>query len=147
MYNEYAWHVIGNSSFHKVVRCVRLNRIEELKILDKCFVEPDKFNIDEYLSRAWSMRREGRVYNVKLRFLPEIAHKVAEVQWHETQRVTFEKDGSAIIEFRVNGLNEITWWILGYGNQVRILAPAVLRQKIMEMAKSMVKQNEWLSFP
>ena len=53
------------------------------------------------------MMPEGRLYNVKLRFLPEVAHGIAEVQWHSTQTVTFEDDGSAIVQFRVDGLNEI----------------------------------------
>jgi hypothetical protein len=37
------------------------------------------------------------LYNVKLTFLPEVAHDVAEVQWHSTQTVTFENGGSAIV--------------------------------------------------
>lgn len=141
MYNEYAWYVIGNSSFHKNFRSFKLNRIKELKILDKCFIEPDKFDVNEYLGRAWSMRREGRLYNVKLKFLPEVAHDVAEVQWHNTQKVTFEEDGSAIVEFRVDGLNEITWWILSYGDKVQVLAPRILRQRIIEIAQKVVKVN------
>jgi proteasome accessory factor B len=84
---------------------------------------------------------EGRLYNVKLRFLPEVAHSVAEVRWHSTQTVTFQDDGSIIMEFRVDGLNEITWWILSYGDQVQVLAPAALRQRVIKIAQNMVKQN------
>lgn len=141
MYNEYAWFVIGNSSLHRDIRSFKLNRIKELKVLDKCFVEPDKFDINEYLGRAWSMKREGRLYNVKLRFLPEVAHDVTEVQWHKTQEVAFEQDGSAIIEFRVDGLNEITWWILSYGDKVQVLTPMILRKRIIDIARKMVKAN------
>jgi len=82
---------------------------------------------------------EGRLYHVKLRFLPEVAYDVAEVQWHSTQTVTFDRDGSAIVEFRVDGLNEITWWILSYGDKVEVLAPRVLRQKVIEIALKVVK--------
>jgi predicted DNA-binding transcriptional regulator YafY len=141
MYNENAWYVIGNSSFHKNVRSFKVNRIKELKMLDKCFVEPDKFNIDEYLGRAWSMKCEGRLYNVKLRFLPEVAREVAEVQWHSTQKVTSENNGSAIVEFRVDGLNEITWWILSYCDQVQVLAPRILRQRIIKIAQKILTTN------
>ncbi len=88
------------------------------------------------------MAPEGRLYHVKLKFLPEVACSVSEVQWHSTQTVTFEDDGSAIVEFRVDGLNEITWWILSYGDQVQVLAPKILRQKIIEIAQNMVKQNK-----
>lgn len=139
VYNEYAWFVIGNSSLHRGVRIFKLNRIKELKTLDECFIRPEKFDVNEYLGRAWSMKREGRLYNVKLKFLPKVAHDVAEVQWHNTQKVTFEENGSAIIEFRVDGLNEITWWILSYGDRVQVLAPRILRQRIIEIAQKVVK--------
>jgi predicted DNA-binding transcriptional regulator YafY len=68
-----------------------------------------------------------------LRFCPEIAAEVAEVQWHKTQTASFEDDGSAVLKFRVDGLNEITWWVLGYGNQVEVLVPKTLRQRIAQI--------------
>ncbi len=141
VFNKYAWFVIGNSSFHKGIRCFKLNRIKEMEVLDECFIRPEKFDVDEYFGRAWSMKREGRLYNVKLKFLPEVARDVAEVQWHNTQKVTFEQNGSAVVEFRVDGLNEITWWILSYGDKVKVLAPKVLQQRIIEIAQKVMKVN------
>ncbi|MCH7559419.1 MAG: WYL domain-containing protein, partial [Planctomycetes bacterium] len=67
---------------------------------------------------------------------------VVEVQWHSTQKVAFEDDGSAIIEFRVDGLNEITWWILSYGDKVQVLAPRILQQRIVEIAQKMLRTNQ-----
>jgi proteasome accessory factor B len=55
----------------------------------------------------------------------------------------FNSDGSVTMEFRVDGLGEITWWILGYGDQVQVLRPAALRQKIVEIAKNTVKLNSY----
>jgi len=56
--------------------------------------------------------------------------------------VTHNKDGSALVEFRVDGLSEITWWVLGYGDQVRVLSPKNLRKRILEIAENVVKINE-----
>lgn len=103
-----------------------------------------KFDIHEYLGRAWSMEPEGRIYNIKLRFLPETADEVAGVQWHSTQAVNRNDDGSATIQFRVDGLSEITWWILGFGDKVQVLAPAVLKKRIARIAKNVVKNNTHL---
>jgi len=142
LYNQRAWYVLGFSILHKSVRTFKFNRIKELKILDKCFVDGENFDLYEYLGRAWSMIPEGRIYNIKLRFLPKVANNVTEVQWHSTQKATRNTDGSATMEFRVDGLGEIIWWILGYGDQVQVLAPKVLRNKVVEMARNMVKLNE-----
>ena len=130
MYNNRAWYVIGESSIHKSVRTFKLNRIMGLVVLDRCFVEKKSFDVTEYLGRAWSMIPEGRIYNISLRFSTKVARNVAEVQWHPTQKAEFNSDGSLTVEFRVDGLGEISWWILGYGDQVEVLSPAALRKRI-----------------
>lgn len=142
LYNQRAWYVLGKSSVHKAVRTFKLNRIKELNVSNRCFVDEGNFDVSEYIGRAWSMIPEGRIYNVKLRFLPKVADNVAEVQWHSTQTVTRNKDGSIITEFRVDGLDEIIWWILGYGDQVQVLAPAALRERITQVARNVIKLNK-----
>ncbi len=67
---------------------------------------------------------------------------MADVQWHSTQTVTFKADGSAIIEFRVDGLSEITMWILSYGDKVQVFAPKVLRKRIANIAHNIITINE-----
>jgi predicted DNA-binding transcriptional regulator YafY len=141
-YDDHSWWVIGKSAFHKRICTLKLGQIKELNTLDKLFIENKEFDIEDYLGRAWSMTREGRLYNIKLKFLPEVARSVAEVQWHSTQTVTFENDGSAILEFHVDGLNDITWWVLGYGDKIQVLAPRVLRKRIAKIAHNMLKNNE-----
>lgn len=139
MYNRRAWYVLGLSDIHKSVRMFKLNRILELRDTGKHFSDGEDFDPYDFLGRAWSMIPEGKIYNIKLRFLPMVANNVAEVQWHSTQRVTRSSDGSAILEFRVDGIKEIAWWILGYGDQVQVLAPKSLRNKVLGTAKNMVK--------
>ncbi len=140
-YSNQAWYVLGRSNLHESVCTFKLNRIRELKPTERCFVDGDNFDVNDYLGKAWSMIPEGQLYNIKLKFLPEVAHDVAEVQWHNTQQVTFDEDDSAIVEFQVDGLNEITWWILSYGDKVQILAPKILRQRIIKIARNVGKLN------
>jgi len=144
LYNQRAWYVLGHSSAHRSIRTFKLNRIKALRLTDRCFIDGDDFDVHEYFGRAWSMIPEGRLYNIKLRFLPHVAHNVAEVQWHSTQQATWNGDGSVVLEFRVDGLGEITWWILGYGDQVRVLAPDALRKRIVDAARNMITINEQL---
>jgi predicted DNA-binding transcriptional regulator YafY len=141
-YNNQKWHVLGRSSLHESVRTFELNCIRELKTTEECFPGDEDFDVSEYLGRAWSMVPEGRIYHVKLHFLPKVANNIAEVKWHSTQKVTPNGDGSAIVEFRVDGLSEITWWILGYGDQVQVLAPKALRERVLEVAANMIKLNQ-----
>ncbi len=142
LYNQRAWYVLGYSPTYVAVRTFKLNRIKEMEVLVGKFTDGEKFDPLEYLGRAWSMIPEGRIYNVKLRFLPKVASNVIDVQWHSTQKVTRDPDGCAIVEFRVDGLGEITWWVLGYGDQVQVLAPAELRTRIVKAAKNTIQLND-----
>ena len=142
VYSENTWHAIGESSFHKTVHTFELNHITQLSPLDRYFVEDEKFDLNEYFGYAWSLLREGQIYEVELRFCPRIAAEVVEVQWHKTQTASFEDDGSVVLKFRVDGLNEIIWWILGYGDQVEVLAPKALRQRIAQIALRIVDSQQ-----
>lgn len=141
-YNRHSWHVLGRSSVDKRIRTCELNCIKELKITNERYPAKENFDVSEYLGRAWSMTPEGQIHHVKLHFLPKAAGSIAETKWHKTQEVTRKDDGSAIVEFRVDGLNEITWWILGYGDQVRVLTPKSLRERVLQIAKNMIELNQ-----
>lgn len=142
LYDNGTWHILGRSNQHNSIRTFELNHIRELKTTGKCFLDDGDFDVSEYLNRAWSTLPEGRIYHVKLLFLPKVANDVADVTWHHTQKVTHNNDGSALVEFRVDGLSEITWWVLGYGDQVRVLSPKRLRKRVLEIAANVVKVNE-----
>ncbi len=140
-YNQRAWYVLGHSSLHKSIRTFKLNRIQSAKLLDNSWDNGESFDLDEYLGCAWSMIPEGRIYHVRLRFAPKVANNVAEVKWHSSQKVTRDADGSVTLNFRVDGLGEITWWVLGYGDQVQVLAPATLRKRVIETAERVIQHN------
>jgi len=133
-----AWYLIGHSAFHSQVRTFKLSRITELKILEEMFADPE-FSLENYLGDAWVMIPEGRKYNVELVFSPKVSRNVAEVHWHRTQSCEFLDDGSLRFRVTVDGLNEISWWIMGYGDQVKVVRPAQLKKMIIKAAENVVK--------
>ena len=141
LYKNRSWYVIGFSEPHKMIRTFNLNRIKTVKTLSDCFVGGDDFDLQEYLGRAWILIPEGRLYNIELKFLPLVARNVSEVQWHSTQQAQWNEDGSVTLSFRVDGLGEIVWWVLGYGDQVQVLAPAALREKVFERAQGIIENH------
>jgi proteasome accessory factor B len=132
-----AWYLLAFSPTHGEVRTFKLARIRELSVLDDVFVPPADVRLEQPFGQAWSMIPEGRLYDVHLRFEPKVATNVAEVQWHPSQRTTANADGTLDFRVRVDGLGEIRWWILGYGDQVQVLAPPQLRQQVAQVARSM----------
>ena len=124
-FSRRSWYVVGRSSLHRAKRTFHLGRILQIEPLDDRFQIPRGFSIERYLRNAWHMIPEkGRDREVVVRFGKLVAQNVAEVNWHKTQRVVFRDDGSADFHVTVSGLNEISWWILGYGDQAEVLRAA-----------------------
>ena len=143
LFNRHTWYVIGRSSLHGGLRTFNLGRITSIELLDQKYARPRGFSVERYLGNAWNiMPAPGADENIVLRFAPMVAHNVAEVVWHKTQRLEWLDDGSLDFQVRVSGLNEIVWWILGYGDQVEVIRPAKLRKLVAQRAKSLSELYE-----
>ena len=104
----------------------------------RSFALPRSFDLDRHLGNAWHLiPSAGRDSHVIVRFKSLVARNVAEVIWHKTQRTKLLADGSMEFRVTVSGLNEIAWWILGYGDQAEVLQPAKLRRLIAQRARNM----------
>ena len=71
-----------------------------------------------------------------------MARNVSEVVWHESQRVQWNDDGSMEFHVDVDGVREISWWILGYGDQCRVVEPPALVRLVAETAQRMAALYE-----
>ena len=139
LFSRRSWYVIGRSSVHREVRTFNVGRIRWLEVLDEQFQVPRGFSIQRYLGNAWHLIPDGPDTDIVVRFSPLVARNVAEVGWHRTQRVTWRDDGSIDFQVRVAGVREISWWILGYGDQAEVLRPQRLRHLIAEHAARLVE--------
>ena len=138
MFNRHSWYVIGRSSLHKEPRTFNLSRIVSLAQLNEKYAMPRGFSIERHLGNAWNIIPEpGKDFNVTVRFGPLVAQNVAEVVWHKTQELQLLDDGRLDFHVRVSGLNEIVWWILGYGDHAEVLRPAKLRKLVARRAANM----------
>ncbi|MAX24785.1 MAG: hypothetical protein CMJ19_09805 [Phycisphaeraceae bacterium] len=127
-----AWYLFGYMHEFDEVRILKLARIKSFQMLKKQFAKP-RFDLNKQLGNAWQLINEGKSYNVELEFTPMVAVNVAEVRWHQTQKVTFQDDGTARVSFKVDGLKEIAWWICGYADQVRVIKPKALADRVRQM--------------
>ncbi len=139
LFSRHSWYAIGRSSLHREVRTFNVGRIREMRVLEERFDLPRAFSVERYLGNAWHLIPDGPDQDVVVRFLPLVARNVAEVVWHKTQRLTWRDDGALDFQVRVAGLQEISWWIMGYGDQAEVLKPARLRQMIAERATRVVE--------
>ncbi len=140
LFCRHSWYVIGRSSRHHERRTFHIGRITNLEKTNASFEIPLGFTLKQYLGNAWRMIREpGPDQKVTVRFAPRVAQNVADVLWHPTQRIVWNEDGSIDYTVTVSGLGEISWWILGYGREAKVLKPDALRKMIKKHVEDMLE--------
>jgi predicted DNA-binding transcriptional regulator YafY len=50
--------------------------------------------------------------------------------------------GTLVSSAKVKGLSEVSWWILGYGDQAEVVKPTALRKMIATHAGQMLRKYE-----
>jgi predicted DNA-binding transcriptional regulator YafY len=131
-----AWYVIGRQSDLEEPRTYRVARFKTLRRLNQAAEVPEYFDLREYFGDAWGAYRGDKSYDVEIWFSPEAAKIVTETVWHHTQKAKFRKDGSVTLTFHIDGLNEITNWVLRWSGQCKIVQPPELRDRFLEKLRS-----------
>ncbi len=129
---RHAWYLIARPTNKEEPRTYRINRFKTLQLLDVDAEIPAGFDLKAYLGNAWGVFRGGEIYEVEIRFNQEAATQVTETRWHHTQQVKRHRDGSVTLTFRVDGLDEILWWLLGWSGFAKVVKPRELRQRLVE---------------
>jgi predicted DNA-binding transcriptional regulator YafY len=68
----------------------------------------------------------GEILKVKLSFSPKLAQDAQNYNFHPTQKIKFEKDGSLTVSFRASGNREIIWNVFKWGKGCKIISPKSL---------------------
>jgi predicted DNA-binding transcriptional regulator YafY len=137
-----AWYLIArpDGTDHPVT--YRVTRFRSLRRLDLRSDVPEEFDLRAYFGDAWAVFRGERSYEVEVHFTPEAAPLVTETTWHHTQQTRRNDDGSVTLSFRVDGLEEIVWWVLGWSGRVEVVRPPELREMITERLRSALAMYE-----
>jgi predicted DNA-binding transcriptional regulator YafY len=138
---EGMWFVLGRDPQSNALCTLAVSRIRQVQTTGIVFEPVDLSVIRGELRDAFGVmgRRGGipRVHRVRLRFSPEAALRVRERRWHDSQTdAMILRDGGVEIGFELADLAEVQEWILSWGEQVLVLAPAELAQSVRERLKA-----------
>jgi proteasome accessory factor B len=125
----HALYLIGFDEDRGAMRTFKVERIRDLAVLPRTFEAPEA-DVVAQLRSAWDIIADQPVTEVVLRFRPEVAGRVREASWHPSQSVTEGPGGSLEWRAAVSGTIEIRLWILSWGSDVEVLAPAALREDV-----------------
>jgi predicted DNA-binding transcriptional regulator YafY len=109
-------------------RTFAIHRIARAELTDEEFA-PRREAVAE-LGKAFRLWARPGTDRVVLRFSPRVAGEIRERRWHPTASLTETPDGGVVLEMEVGAPEELERWLLGYGADVAVEAPATLAAKV-----------------
>ncbi|NLB42501.1 MAG: WYL domain-containing protein, partial [Clostridiales bacterium] len=131
IFRESSWYVIGFCHLRNQVRMFKLMRIEHIGVIDESFYVPAGYSVQNYLRDTFTLIK-GKEYVVEIQFFHPASVWVSEKQWLPSQKIMALKNDSIIFKARVDGLDEIKKWVLGYGKLAKVIKPQELVEKVVE---------------
>lgn len=107
-----------------------LHKFENLSLTDEKF-DRKGFNLQEHVNKSFGVY-QGEILNVKLSFSKNAAEEAKNFNFHPTQKIKEEKDGSLTVSFKACGSREIIWHVFRWGAECKILAPDSLKNEYKE---------------
>jgi proteasome accessory factor B len=100
------------------------------RLLEQRFEIPADFDIDKLLGSHFGIMWSDEEYKIRIRFASRVAPYIKEREWHPTQSIKENKDGSVVLSFTANHLNEVKDWALSWGSGAKVMAPKELVDKV-----------------
>ncbi len=137
-------HVIGLREPPDAVRTFKIERLKSAEILRERYEILDDFDPRSMLANAWGIwYTEADPVEVVLKFRPQVAQRVEETRWHQSQQTVREPDGSLLWRARVAEPQEMLPWVRGWGADVEVLEPVEMRETMMGEARVMAESYGW----
>jgi predicted DNA-binding transcriptional regulator YafY len=134
VYFANSWHLAAYCHLRQGLRNFRLERMENLTLLDKSFQRPANFRMQRPAG-------ESRTIIVRALFDHEVARWVHEARPYSTTSAEETSDG-LLLTFAVRQESEIRQWLLSWGGHVRVLEPELLRKHLLAEAEAMMRNHQ-----
>jgi predicted DNA-binding transcriptional regulator YafY len=126
-YGSGAWYFSAYCRLRQGIRAFRLDRVEMLKVLR------------EHFSGEHAAQTSPAIpMSVEIRFPEGAARWVRERQHYAFVRETAAEPGFILMMYQVIRLDEIKHWLLSWGAEAEVIAPAPLRQMIRDEATKLL---------
>jgi proteasome accessory factor B len=136
---ENSWYLIGFDLERDALRTFALPRIADVAVSKTNFVRPEDFSPETFFANALGVLAGTGDYRVVIRFTAKVAERVREREWHESQEMRELPGGRLELRLRLGALSEAEQWILGWGADAEVMAPAELRANIRRTITTLAK--------
>ena len=134
------WYLSSLCHLRNSIRTFAVSRIKTVELMDDTFDMPNNFGREKMFGDPFGIIWNPKQYKVRILFTAKTAPYIEERIWHPAQKIQQGENGSIVLEFNTNHLNEVKDWILSWGPGARVLAPKILIDKV----KTALQQTSFL---
>jgi predicted DNA-binding transcriptional regulator YafY len=135
-FRRHSWYLVGYCHLRHQARVFRLDRISSVTATSHKFERPKGFSLEEFFADTWEVFASGPMADVVLRFSRH-AEFIARPTLGGRGEFNLERKGNKIV-FRgeVPVTDEFVRWLLTLGENVEVLEPAELRDRVASRHRS-----------
>jgi predicted DNA-binding transcriptional regulator YafY len=136
------WYLDAWCHDSDALRRFALDAIEDASLLQQRAKDVAIKTIEAELDAGYGAFSGGKVQWATLLFTPEAAQWVQHEQWHPDQQATLQDDGSLTLRVPYADATELAMDVLRHGEQVKVLQPAALAQRVAKRLQQAVAQYD-----
>lgn len=134
------FYFVGYCLLRKDYRTFRLSRIKKLTLTDHRAEQRAAIDPNSYFRNSWTVFG-GEVLDVSLEFSGRAARLVASGSYMSGEEKEHLSGGRLSYRVKVTGVAEIGSWLMGYGSEVKVIAPPELREWVTEQARGILERH------
>ena len=120
------------------IRQLVMHRVRSAQVIDKTVIRPDDFDLDDYIAKGeFGFPQCGKKIILEADFTPEAITHLRETRLSEDQTITDIDEDTARLRATVNDTWELRWWLLGFGDDVEVVRPVLLRKLFRDISVNM----------
>ena len=126
-----ALYLIAWSKDHGEIRTFKIDRVSAVDVQGLQFAAPRDFDPAAHLKHAFGIfSSDAPPRTVRVRFAATVVRLLEEKNFHASQSLARQRDGSVIATYELGTFEEFTSWILSFGAQAEVLEPVQLREQV-----------------
>jgi predicted DNA-binding transcriptional regulator YafY len=134
------WYLVAMDNASKSIRTFGLERIDSIERAERKFTIDKTFDPDIFFKHSIGItEKQVKPSIVELSFAPVIGKFLVTQPIHSSQQIILESKSEIRIRLEVLLTPELYTFILGYGDQVKVLKPNALKKEILEKLNKATK--------
>ncbi len=131
------WYLDAWCHLRDGLRSFSIDAIKDLQITNETALEIEEAELERELESGYGIFSGAAINTAVLRFKPQTARWVSRETWHPQQKGDYDEAGCYLLRVPYSQDTELIMEILKYGDEVEVLEPDALRERVRKRIEAM----------